>query len=613
MDRGPPSLQALPYSMQEDEIIEDFLNILMGISTNTIAIADLKPPRLEINTSLDPSLQAISQRVLPLARAYIKLSLFVSNTLPYAPFHPNLTPKSYLQEDSMIDHRNMDGRIKLCLCDSLHTVLWEYHCMVTSLETLFSRGDLKLLEFVGYIQPNACVPFFEMLQNWLYHGRLDDPYDEFFITPDKTHKDGFFIPGEKGDVSLIAETGKYIQTIRSMGKEIPGLIEEKFVYTSPQNTYSHMIRKAHEASSQGIGEIILRDQLLGKRLWSLKKVLMFAESDFFVNFMDVVEGEMRKDSTIVSLHQVNTLLNVSLNSCFPGDEYNQDFSCSLCSTDLIQEMKIILGESSRSRERSKQSQDRPHLAWHVLSITQTIPYPSDMVLNSLIMQKINLIFRHLFSLKYTDRRLNASRLVIQSISRMRERPSRRASGLTLLAGTGHVRRTAGQPDDQQLQAILDDTVRITSIVWGNLRHTVQGLLDYSCRTVIERVWKTLMHQLSSATTFQQIYQTIETGVSDILHDILLSLTSILEIINAFLQLADEFCEMMEFVRVNREHLFTAEFRARLIAMHGNVIQTRHALVLSLLEQSKQNGIIKDLIVNLDFQEKIMGEQGIHRM
>lgn len=51
---------------------------------------------------------------------------------------------------------------------------------------LTNTSDKSIKELFSFLLEKASLPFLQILQKWIYIGKLDDPFGEFLIVEDKT-------------------------------------------------------------------------------------------------------------------------------------------------------------------------------------------------------------------------------------------------------------------------------------------------------------------------------------------------------------------------------------------------------------------------------------------
>ena len=119
---GP--LGKIPVKSQESAIIEDLLYCFVGIEGSHIKPARLSqgdPLTFTIDSTLDPSLKELLNRITPLCVHYSTVVAFAE------------------------DHVQMgSGRVNQALSGAIYALLKDYYIFVAQLETQHKRGELTL-------------------------------------------------------------------------------------------------------------------------------------------------------------------------------------------------------------------------------------------------------------------------------------------------------------------------------------------------------------------------------------------------------------------------------------------------------------------------------------
>lgn len=203
-DPEPVSIGTLPFKMQELLVIEDLLFLFMGVEGKYIVMKDevdkKRHKSFTIDLTLDQSLSEIVNRILPTCTNYSIVCGFV-------------------EEGSLFSK----GLVSHALCSAMRSLLKDYYIFVAQLEQQFRKGLLTLQKVWFYIQPSlktldvlanvaimiekgdckgasiltllhektesytgdpkgkdlclyltqaACAPYFDILQKWIYQGKL---------------------------------------------------------------------------------------------------------------------------------------------------------------------------------------------------------------------------------------------------------------------------------------------------------------------------------------------------------------------------------------------------------------------------------------------------------
>ena len=249
-----------------------------------------------------------------------------------------------------------------------------------------------------------------MLEDWIYKGQINDPYNEFMIVEDKDItkeklKEDFNEKFWERKYSLnranmpkiftdlgekILLTGKYLNAIYETGKVgfindmnanngveiqleqmqigrnseneslvsivfndntkliIPNAVE--ILFTTKVEVYKQIVDNTYNYSSKVLLNLLLKEHKLVDRLRSLKHYFLLDQSDFMVHFMDIAEGELKKELKNIKMSRLESLLELSLRiTSANADPYKDDLRVKLFSSDLramIMRIQTLHGDSS---------------------------------------------------------------------------------------------------------------------------------------------------------------------------------------------------------------------------------------------------------------------------
>ena len=172
----------------------------------------------------------------------------------------------------------------------------------------------------------------------------------------------------------ILTTGKYLNVFRSCNRVVNCPFARAMPFASSERVYEELIDKAHAFASGMLLDLFLQEQDLLNRFASLKHYFLMDQGDFFVDFMDVAEDELKQRADKLSLSRLESLLHGSLqNSTCASDPYKDDLVCLLSSQHLITQME---GIHARAQKRPKESLHTPASSMHNPS---TSYYPQHFV------------------------------------------------------------------------------------------------------------------------------------------------------------------------------------------------------------------------------------------
>ncbi|KAG5191839.1 Spc98 family-domain-containing protein [Tribonema minus] len=372
---GLVPLDQHPVSLQEQLLLEDLLSALMGLEGRYIratgragpgalgATGAVEAPKTlqEVEFTVDvggaeQGFGYLAERMLPLCSCYVRVSRFVLDR-----------------------SRSEFGLVAHALSAAMRLLLKEYLVLVAQLEGQLRRGALSLQRLWFYLQPTlrtmgdldkvcqesqglkggqlvnrlrdmsrsggnsgsrhlylfllqrACVPYLDMLSQWIYTGALSDPYGEFMIREEEgmlkgdVQEEGML----KGDVQVdfnaqywegrytiqqpmvasflqahahkILTTGKYLNVVRECGKQVlcphagPITMEQS---DTNDTRYGEIVEAAYAFASRTLLDVVVGECQLMARLRTIKHFFLLDQGDLFVHFMDVAEEELRKESKL---------------------------------------------------------------------------------------------------------------------------------------------------------------------------------------------------------------------------------------------------------------------------------------------------------------------------
>lgn len=335
---------------------------------------------------------------------------------------------------------------------------------------LLDQGDTKAKELYEHLLLKASEPFLKMLSLWIFRGELHDPYKEFMIAEDSSvSKDSLqedfnaqywdnrytlnikHIPKILSNHAQKALTaGKYLNVVRdcvgdyvvaasvassagpaaanaskgvlvSYNKSLKGSNkEEKFadlVLPKEQelilelerndSTLTRAIEEAYQFSSQALLKLLESGYGLHSHFQSLGRFFLLEHGDFFIQFMDTAEEDLRREVKEIAISRVQNLLQLAVQtSTLATDAHREDLSCTLASHNLIQHLHLIqmAGESgSADIYTSLASQGLKGI--EAFTLDYKVGWPLSIVLSRRAITKYQLLSRLLYFSKHVERRL----------------------------------------------------------------------------------------------------------------------------------------------------------------------------------------------------------------
>jgi len=311
--------------------------------------------------------------------------------------------------------------------------------------------DPRTHEFCLRLMQAASEPYFEILERWLYLGVIEDPYGEFFIedTENKSDARGLFSnnnsnirannPQQNLDVDTfwrkrftrddskvpdflkskqekIFDTGKYLSVVRQYGKKVfRPLRYEPLTYCPELRKYDERVDEAYKFASKELLDLLLVENKLIERLYSLKRYFLFSSGDFFVQFMDMADEELSKTKDEINMARLESLLELALrtSSC-NNDPYKDDVHINMSDGSLYQLMVSINSTNNVKFDSEQSRSEYSHssgnlLGWESLTLSYDVSWPLSMIICKDYCQTLyQMMFRHLFCCKYIERKLEST-------------------------------------------------------------------------------------------------------------------------------------------------------------------------------------------------------------
>lgn len=467
--------------IQEQLILEDLLYAMMGIEGRWIKkkIGPKEPGVQEFVLSpriRDKSLVTVVNRIIPICSYF-----------------------SYIRHYIDVYNRYEYGVVSHAFCSAIRRMLKEYLILIAQLESRFRHNrTLTLMKTWFYIQPcfptmerlhkicklatdnigtkipaggqllnviyvtmkkegneqaqnlykhlisEAAVPYFAMVESWIYSGLIHDPFNEFEIksqetllreknlfndtywdkryTLDEDKVPRFFT---KSLSQKILTTGKYLNVIRECGRSIDCPVEKKLHYSTNETEFVEIIDEAYKFASMKLLNLLLHEKQLLPRLRSIKRYFLIHQGDFLVHFMDIAEDELTKSISHTTSIRLESLLEVALRtSNASSDIYKDDLSCYIDQYTLEQKLEWMRQPLSGGKKREtatyeplnimheKVNTDLPRLEGFTLSYS--VRWPLSVIISKGTILQYQCIFRHLFYLKHVERHLSKTWLNHQS-------------------------------------------------------------------------------------------------------------------------------------------------------------------------------------------------------
>eukprot|EP00928_Gymnodinium_smaydae_P021740 TRINITY_DN18517_c0_g2_i1.p1 TRINITY_DN18517_c0_g2~~TRINITY_DN18517_c0_g2_i1.p1 ORF type:complete len:939 (-),score=233.35 TRINITY_DN18517_c0_g2_i1:43-2643(-) len=229
--------------------------------------------------------------------------------------------------------------------------------VLNGIEEVMAKSSLTLaLDLCEYLLEQASRPYFEMVSRWIYDGRLDDPYGEFFISESNRQRDErhggpaadfwqkHFVLEDRTVPQFLApvrekilHAGKYIYVFLSAapGKKLPEPDRKVLLrYSRRQRECVESIDAAYRRASAALLGLFMAPQPEGLdlpgRLRSMRSFFFLGKADWYGQFMDTAGAELEQAAADVPLARLEGLLDLAIRaSSAASDVYREDIFCGM--------------------------------------------------------------------------------------------------------------------------------------------------------------------------------------------------------------------------------------------------------------------------------------------
>eukprot|EP00037_Helgoeca_nana_P021398 m.215931 g.215931 ORF g.215931 m.215931 type:complete len:877 (+) comp25633_c0_seq1:245-2875(+) len=575
------SIGSLPLEVQDAALTDDFLYLMIGVEGRYIRIIPRAPGDLRsignaadfsMDFSVDPSLRDLAKKMLPLAVYYSNVSHFT-------------------------DGKNLfgDGLVRQAVAAGMRALLKEYLVVVAQLETRYAAGSLSLQTMWFYIQPClatleamssiavdvvnrdlkggallsllhdhvigqlndataaeialhlaqlASVPYFDMLEQWIYRGVVDDSYGEFMVQEDtsinrdksvKEYNDAYWekrytvnnqhVPSFLAAMSdKILHTGKYLNVIRESGRSPQYPDAAAIMYQTRGRAYASVIDNTFAYSSASLLTLLNTDLRLMDQLLSIKSYFCMSKGDFFSHFIDTAHTDLSLHVSAIDPSRITALLELALrDSSASGDPFKDSLKFQLSPKTLVSDLLCIMHvrQDYQGNDQGFVSPESFALgAGDGMGVTDNmtgleafafdyeVKWPVSLVISRSSRKRYELLFRHLFKCRLTERVLTNTWL-----------------------------------DDQYYKEIiqLSDASRVAAFALRQrMLNFVQSLQYYSMFEVIEPTWHTMVKELAAASTIDDVLASHDRYLAACLKGCMLTNVSTLKTLSKLLTICDLF-------------------------------------------------------------------------
>lgn len=250
------------------------------------------------------------------------------------------------------------------------------------------QGDKQIRAMIARILNQIVLPIRHMLFQWIFHGEIVDPYDEFtrldeFISPELANK--------------ISATGKAIHMLRKFAPDSVGGyddLKKSFETTNieslfrskgllcEENDFENLLTTAYREVSQKSLELLFGTFKLRNHFRGLRQYLFLGQGDFIRHLMDLLQTELDKPAGDCKLYNISSVLDTARRST------NAQFE----DLDVIDRIDCRLLEADHSEARG----------WDIFSLYYRVDGPISTIFTEEKVRDYMEIFRFLWRTKRVE-------------------------------------------------------------------------------------------------------------------------------------------------------------------------------------------------------------------
>ena len=444
-----------------------------------------------------------------------------------------------------------------------------------------SAGDAHINRLAHRLLRAASEPYFQSLEKWLCEGVVDDPWMEFMIIEDasitvdsltRDGQSGFWYQkytirpcndpaaGKAYEVPLflskakdhILATGKYVNIIRACGRqpERPLPLGAKLDYDEG-GRFLLLVTQAHKAASAAALDLLRREAGLLPGLAALKKYFLLSQGDVLSHLMDAGDADWGRMVGSVPLLQLQGALDMAVRaSSASKDPAALKLKAALDHRSLLNMLIAITqnslptgGEAGAQRLRpvtpapmtsgEKSTIGKQRSARESFMLSYQVPWPLSIVAPDAVLAQYQMIFRHLFELKWVERELV------------------RMSGLIATTDDLAVahRRAQRKGTKSELSGVGAQTLARAYSLCQLANNFFRQYLLYLTFEVLEPLWREFENSIKEADSLDEILEHHSLFLHKILKGCLLSRKVV--VLRALLGLKDL---ALQFVKLADKHL-----------------------------------------------------------
>jgi len=300
-------------------------------------------------------------------------------------------------------------------------------------------GDPAARSILEMLLREASKPYMTMLNEWLHHGDIKDPHDEFLIGEKKSIKrekldedytdeyweKRYFIrekeipPQLQAVKDKVLLAGKYLNVVRECG----GINTTSTFPHTPTSfedpRFLDNVNHAYSFANQELLSLMLAKHSLRGRLRSIRHYFFLDRAEFFLYFLELSASELRKPQRNVNTSKLQSLLDLVLyqpGSIAMSDPYKEDVRIKLNELGMVPWlMKVVnvqgleadnpesLAEQYKVQATATSStEDKDISGYEALELDYNVPFPLSLIISRKTVIRYQLILRYTLSLRHLE-------------------------------------------------------------------------------------------------------------------------------------------------------------------------------------------------------------------
>ncbi|KAF2162058.1 hypothetical protein M409DRAFT_27437 [Zasmidium cellare ATCC 36951] len=375
-------------------------------------------------------------------------------------------------------------------------------------------GDPAARQLLTLLLREASRPYMAMLNEWLHHGNVRDPHQEFLIKEQKSiRREGLeqdytdeywekrytirqeLVPPQLESLKdKVLLAGKYLNVVRECGgienvsRDLDASTDIPHTFDDPR--FVENVSGAYAFANRSLMTLLLTTHNLPARLRSLKHYFLLDRSDFFSYFLELTRLELKKPAKSINVGKLQSLLDIVIRhpgSVAAEDTFKEDVKVVMNDVGLTGWLMRVVNVQGMDADATSLSSYTPAAGgsdkngkeisgYEGLTLDYAVPFPLSLVVSRVTLTRYQLLFRYLLSLRHLE---------------------------TMLTGswTEHIKARAWNnktKGDAAVARKIENWKRRAWCLRSRMLCFVQQLLYYCTSEVIEPNWLAFMSRLSHA-------------------------------------------------------------------------------------------------------------------